>query len=99
MNHALSMSNIKSAGNLTDDVDRAIEHHRTLTFNDVLQRPAIQIFHHQEDDAVFIFAKIRNNDRVGMRNSGSSLRLAREASHNRVIKCERRTQDLDCDSL
>src|SRR5439155_13902934 len=59
MHDTLGVRGVQSAGDLANDFNCAFEGHRAVTLNNLFQRTAIEVLHHQKDDAVFSLAKIR----------------------------------------
>ena len=95
MHDTLCVRGVQGAGDLANDFNCAFEGHRAVTLNNLFQRTAIEVLHHQKDDAVFSLAKIRDADRVRMRNARGRLGFAREASHHFVVDGQRRAQHFD----
>ena len=99
MHDTLFVRGIQSSRDLTHDLDDALELHWPLAPDDFFQRPAVEVFHYQKDNAVLRFAKVGNTHCVRMRNPRRRLRFPGKASDHIVIHGQRWTQNLDGDSL
>ena len=62
-----------------------IERHLTFASDQLFESTPVQIFHYQEDDAVFSFPKIGNTNRVRMRNPRGRFGFARKALHHDIV--------------
>ena len=99
MHDALTMRGIQSAGDLPNDLNNARERHWPFALDNLFQSTAVQIFHYQEDHAVFGFAKIGDVDGVWVRDSRSGFSFARETSDDRIVDSQGRMQHFDRDGF
>ena len=84
---------------LSRDIDHAREWQRTFVTDNMLESPATQKFHYEEDVSAFVFTKISDADCIRMCDTRRRAGLAREAGHDLFVSGERGTQNFDRNCL
>ncbi len=93
MDHAQRVRGLERPAHVHRDVDRAIGKDAAAPGEDLGERSALHVLHHDEVHAV-VRARIEHRDDVRMPDARRGLRLATEPHHEAVVVGELRRQDL-----
>ena len=94
VNHALTVRVVDGVADLAGEVERPVELERALARDDVLERLALHVLHHDEEDVVLLLGRDDGDD-VGMADAGEQSRLAEQLAEVESLA----VRDLDRDLL
>ena len=99
MDYPLAVRRIECPTDLAENFHRARQRHRTFLANDLLERLAAQVLHHQKHHAVFGFTEIGNTKSMWMGNFGRRSCFSGKARDDLFVSGKRGIQHLDGNRL
>ncbi len=93
MKHALPVRVVDGVADLAGEVERARQLDRALERDDVLERLARHVLHHDEEDAVLLLRR-GDGDDVGVADAGEEARLAQQLAEVQVLPMRNLDRDL-----
>ena len=93
VNDALRVRVIDGVADLAGEIERAVQIERALRPDDVLERLALHVLHHDEED-VLLFLRGDDRDDVGMADAGQQPRLAQQLAEIEALPVRNLDRDL-----
>ena len=93
MDHALAVRVVDGVADLAGEVERAVQLERALERDDVLERLALHVLHHDEEDVVLLLGG-RDGDDVRMADAGEQARLAQQLAEVETLAVRHLDRDL-----